>query len=159
MTVERAFGELLREATDALIVLSISGDVLFWNRGAEAMFGYSTAEAVGRSLYALIVPLDHQADARLRLEETLARGASLFDARRQHKDGTPVLVTVSMRRVDGDRGDPYVVEKLHRPTSISMSVAVVLDTATRSRLAATGGCGAPMVTDVKCHPVVESRSR
>ena len=109
MTVERAFGELLREATDALIVLSISGDVLFWNRGAEAMFGYSTAEAVGRSLYALIVPLDHQADARLRLEETLARGASLFDARRQHKDGTPVLVTVSMRRVDGDRGDPYVV--------------------------------------------------
>ncbi len=107
--VERSFGELLHEATDALIVLSVSGDVLFWSHGAEAMFGYATSEVAGRSLFALIVPVEQQPDARHHLREALDRGSAQFETRRQRKDGTLVLVAVSMRKVDGDTGGPYVV--------------------------------------------------
>ena len=50
---------LLAETPDALIALAPDGRVLYWNPGAEATFGYTSEEAVGHSLYELIVPPDY----------------------------------------------------------------------------------------------------
>ena len=47
--------QLLDDAPDAILVADGKGVIRFWNRGAELMFGYSTAEAVGQSLD-LIIP-------------------------------------------------------------------------------------------------------
>src|SRR3954462_230354 len=46
---------LLGSASDAIIATDRSGVVTFWNPGAERIFGFSAAEAVGQSLD-LIVP-------------------------------------------------------------------------------------------------------
>jgi PAS domain S-box-containing protein len=43
-------------AFGALIALAPDGKVFYWNPGAEASFGYTSEEAVGHSLYELIVP-------------------------------------------------------------------------------------------------------
>ncbi len=61
---------LVEETPDALIATSPDGTVLHWNRGAETTFGYSHAEAVGRSLSELLVPPD-----RLEEEQTMKRQA------------------------------------------------------------------------------------
>ena len=44
--VEQA--ELLNLATDAIMVRSLDDRILFWNRGAEAIYGWTSEEAVGR---------------------------------------------------------------------------------------------------------------
>jgi PAS domain S-box-containing protein len=41
---------ILEAAGDAVLYAGRDGIVLFWNRGAEQMFGYSASEAVGRSM-------------------------------------------------------------------------------------------------------------
>ncbi|AXK37426.1 PAS domain S-box protein [Streptomyces armeniacus] len=43
------------DATHAVVVADTGGTITQWNAGAEAMFGYAAADAVGRSLD-LIVP-------------------------------------------------------------------------------------------------------
>src|SRR3954463_6762415 len=46
---------LLASASDAIIATDREGRITFWNPGAERIFGFSAAEAIGRSLD-LIIP-------------------------------------------------------------------------------------------------------
>jgi PAS domain S-box-containing protein len=49
------FERLVRSAGDAIVIADSEGSIVFWNRAAERIFGFSEAEAVGRSLD-LIIP-------------------------------------------------------------------------------------------------------
>src|SRR5881227_988179 len=82
---------------DAIVSKTLDGVITSWNRGAEALFGYAAAEAVGQHIY-LIIPDDHRAEedqvlARLRRGERIDH----FETVRQTKDGRriPISLTVS----------------------------------------------------------------
>ncbi len=47
--------QLVNNAPDAILISDLKGFISFWNNGAEQMFGYTSAEAVGQSLD-LIIP-------------------------------------------------------------------------------------------------------
>jgi len=47
---------LLDKAHDAIVVRDLDGSVLFWNQGAEQLYGWTHAEAMGRNLGELIYP-------------------------------------------------------------------------------------------------------
>lgn len=56
MNLATALAEaLLATRSDAIVAADREGNILFWNPGAERLFGYSADEALGRSLD-LIVP-------------------------------------------------------------------------------------------------------
>jgi len=107
-TGERSFGELVDEAREALIAVSPAGVVLAWNRGAEALFGYSAAETIGSELSALIVLRDDLPAAQQRLAEACRGAPQTFEAVRRHKDGTPLRVDIAMRVIATPEGTPYV---------------------------------------------------
>ena len=49
------FGDsLIRDAPDAIVYADEAGVIRFWNRGAERIFGFAAAEAVGQSLDIII---------------------------------------------------------------------------------------------------------
>ncbi len=52
-TIERQ-AKLIDLANDAILVLELDGRVSCWNEGAERMYGWPEAEAVGQSLYSLL---------------------------------------------------------------------------------------------------------
>ncbi|MBF0338449.1 MAG: response regulator [Nitrospirae bacterium] len=56
---EGLFKTLCLSAPDAVVVMDIDGVVSFWNNAAEAMFGYTQAEAIGKELHRLIAPQQH----------------------------------------------------------------------------------------------------
>src|SRR5262245_65734475 len=99
--VDRAtpsFAELLLdEAPDALLALTLDGRILWWNRGAEAMFGYSADETVGRFIEDLVIPEEHRAEARADLARVAECGSVLVETSRRRKDGCTIQVDVSMR--------------------------------------------------------------
>jgi PAS domain S-box-containing protein len=45
---------VLATNSDAIVAADKSGNIFFWNPGAERIFGYSSAEAIGRSLDIII---------------------------------------------------------------------------------------------------------
>ncbi|WP_213881313.1 PAS domain S-box protein [Pseudomonas sp. dw_358] len=88
---------IVESSTDAIITKSLDGHITSWNRGAQALVGYSQEEALGQSLARLLVP-----EALLNEErEVLARVArnqsvQLPNTQRRHRDGHLVDVSVSV---------------------------------------------------------------
>jgi two-component system sensor histidine kinase/response regulator len=79
-------------ARDPLLVLDGAGRIGYWNEAAEAAFGYSRREMLGRPVEAILPMAPGQADGRRTLETVLRR-----------KDGieTPVEIAASPVRVRG----------------------------------------------------------
>jgi hypothetical protein len=55
------FSTVTQSARDAIISTDAHGDITFWNRSAEATFGYSEAEVLGRPITMLIAESDRAA--------------------------------------------------------------------------------------------------
>lgn len=85
-----AFGPLLMEHPDAVLVVDGNGLIRAWNRGAEELFGYAPHEILGRP-FALLVPGEFQGEVKKAIAECIAKGTSpkrLFETQGQRKDGT-----------------------------------------------------------------------
>lgn len=90
---------LVDESPDALIALSPSGDVLFWSRGAERVFGYPRDEAMGRAIVDLTVPAERVDEARKALATTLQSGSCAYESLRRSREGALMLVEITQRLV------------------------------------------------------------
>jgi PAS domain S-box-containing protein len=100
------FAEILVEASpDALLAMSPQGKILFWNQGAEAIFGYTREEAIGRSIFDLIIPPDRFHEAQASIQEAMETGSALYESVRWRKDRSQIYVAVSekvSRDADGN---------------------------------------------------------
>jgi PAS domain S-box-containing protein len=96
---------LLDESPDAVIATTPAGEVLYWSKAAEDVFGYASAEAVGRNIYEIIVPADRLEEERNVLREAMETGFSTYECMRFRKDGSPVFVDVSCKAVRDGAGD------------------------------------------------------
>ncbi|HTE56001.1 MAG TPA: PAS domain S-box protein [Kofleriaceae bacterium] len=104
-----SFAELLLdEAPDALLALTLDGRILWWNRGAETIFGYTADETVGRFLEDLIIPEERRAEARADLARVADAPTVVVETIRRRKDGTLINIDASMRLVSAPRLGPIV---------------------------------------------------
>lgn len=87
---------IVESSNDGIMALDTDGNVMSWNRGAERIFGYTSAEAVGQKLAHLITPAD-TADEESFILSILNSGTALdnFDTRRRCKDGRHIAVSIS----------------------------------------------------------------
>jgi two-component system cell cycle sensor histidine kinase/response regulator CckA len=102
--VQARLAAIVENSDDAIFAKSLDGTILTWNAGAQALFGYTSKEAVGQSVELLVPP-----ERRAELVETLDRvraGQSIshLETVRRRKDGTEVVVALSislLRDADG----------------------------------------------------------
>lgn len=89
----------LADGPHALIATDIDGVILYWNDGAESLYGWKSSEVIGRSVLDVTPASTSQREAE-EIMRTLVRGGSWTgEFLVRHKDGTPVKVTVSDRPV------------------------------------------------------------
>ena len=73
---------LIESAVDyAIFTMTADGDIDSWNTGAQRMFGYRTADVLGRSAAMLFTPEDREAGAFTREIETARRDGRAEDER------------------------------------------------------------------------------
>lgn len=99
---------IVEQAQDAIIFADREGIIRLWNRGAEIIFGYGAAEAVGHSLD-LIVPERfrpaHNAGYRQAMETGIVRcDGRVLTTRSQHKYGSRLYVDLSFGLVKDESG-------------------------------------------------------
>ncbi len=85
---------------DAIVVTKADGEVTYWNPAAESMFGFASAEVVGRNLGDLVVPPDEQARHLRSLADGLSGQSIAYECLRLRKDRSLICVDVSARRLD-----------------------------------------------------------
>ncbi|WKK24806.1 SpoIIE family protein phosphatase [Streptomyces olivoreticuli] len=103
-------GGLLDVLNVAAVVLDQKGRIVLWSPQAEALFGWTAAEALGRYAAQLLV-IDEHLDSVLELFAKVMGGgeswAGVFPAR--HKDGTARLVEFRNMRLEDRSGDFYAL--------------------------------------------------
>src|ERR1043166_3323409 len=100
---------LLEKSPDALIASTPEGNVLYWNQGAEQMFGYNAEEAVNHSLNDLVVPAERVEEEARIIREAIETGFSTHDSLRRRKDGSFVFVTVSTKAIRDEQGGLFIL--------------------------------------------------
>ncbi|HEV8332818.1 MAG TPA: PAS domain S-box protein [Steroidobacteraceae bacterium] len=90
---------LLEESPDAIIATAPDDTVLYWNKAAERIFGYTSAEVLGRTLHETIVPEERKAEERQIVREAVAAGSATYESFRKCKDGSLVYVDITSRAV------------------------------------------------------------
>jgi PAS domain S-box-containing protein len=109
---------VISSSDDAIIGKTLDGVILSWNPGAERIFGYTAAEAVGQPIF-LIIPDDRRAEeeevlARLRRGERVEH----FETVRRTKDGRQIPISLSVSPVRDDQGHIIGASKVARDISL-----------------------------------------
>ncbi|MGE5156567.1 MAG: PAS domain S-box protein [Gemmatimonas sp.] len=102
---EWLFSAVVESSNDAIITKSLDGTITAWNRAAEDLFGYSSAEAVGQHIR-LIVPPDRR-DEMYEILDRIGRGEVIEqrETQRLRKDGSlrDVILTIApLRSASGE---------------------------------------------------------
>ena len=110
----RHLSKVVESSDDAIVSKDLNGIIKTWNRAAERMFGYSAAEAVGRSIR-MIIPADRQTEedavlARIRAGEAVAH----FETIRLRKDGSLVPISLTVSPIHDDAGTVIGASKIAR---------------------------------------------
>ncbi|MFM2067405.1 MAG: hypothetical protein RLZZ584_2314 [Pseudomonadota bacterium] len=92
-------------ASDAIIVESLDGRVLAWNRSAVRLFGYPPEHAIGRTTASLLL-LDEQLADDIAQRDMLAGGTEVapYETTLRTRDGGLVEVSVSVSGMTGPEG-------------------------------------------------------
>jgi PAS domain S-box-containing protein len=127
--------QLVAAMGDAVIVTDVAGHITLWNAAAERIFGFTAAEALGRSMD-LIIP------ERLRqrhwdgYHQTMASGitkygADLLRVPAQAKSGRPLSIAFTVALLNGADGKPAAIAAVVRDDTVRFQE----DRALRKRLA------------------------
>ena len=98
--------QLLGAVGEAVIALDPDGKVVYWNRAAEEMFGWSAEETMGRRLGEMIVPDDLRGRAE-EIRKQLSSGKSSWSGEFivRRRDGTPFPVMATDTPVFDGEGE------------------------------------------------------
>jgi PAS domain S-box-containing protein len=105
---------IVESSDDAIIGKSLDGVITSWNKGAERVFGYAAAEAIGRPISLLAWPGNEE--DMTRLLERIRRGEHVdhYETRRRHRSGGSVLVSLTLSPILDAEGEIIGVSKIAR---------------------------------------------
>jgi PAS domain S-box-containing protein len=105
---------IVESSDDAIISKSLDGIIRTWNRGAERIFGYTAAEAIGRPI-TMLMPPDRVSEERVILER-LRRGDRVdhYETIRVRKDGVEMHVSLTVSPIRDSRGNVVGASKIAR---------------------------------------------
>jgi PAS domain S-box-containing protein len=150
---------IVQSSTDAIVGKDLNGIIQSWNPGAERLFLYSSAEAIGQSI-TLIIPSEraHEEDLVLRRVRSGLR-VEPFETVRRRKDGVEIDVALTVSPIRNAAGVVVGASKIARDISERRRSERMLEelverervarleaVAARDRLAFLAGVGAKLTT-------------
>ena len=105
---------LLSAVGDSVIALDFEGRVLYWNRAAEQLYGWTSEEAMGRRLREMVVPQDLHGRAEEIMAEVGEGKTWTGRLKVRRRDGTTFEVEGTNTPVFGEGGELVCVIGVHR---------------------------------------------
>jgi len=108
---------IVASSDDAIVSKDLSGRITSWNTAAERMFGWTSEEVIGQPI-TIMIPPDRQ-DEEVFVLSQVSQGLVVdhFETVRQHKDGSPINVSLTVSPIHGPDGTVIGASKIARDIS------------------------------------------
>jgi len=95
---------IVETAQEAICSSSLDDTIITWNVGAERLYGYTAAEAVGQRLSLIVPALRHSELDEIRRKIAAGQSVARRETSRVRKDGTEVEVAITCAPIHDGRG-------------------------------------------------------
>jgi PAS domain S-box-containing protein len=110
----RHLAQIVDSSDDAIVSKDLNGIILSWNAAAERVFGYTAAEAIGRSIR-MIIPPDRQSEEDFVLDQIRSgRAVRHYETIRMRRDGTLIPISLTVSPIYDDEGVVIGASKIAR---------------------------------------------
>ncbi len=96
---------LLDQAQDAILVRDLNHNILFWNKGAERIYGWSAEEVVGKNVADVLYP-EPSVPLEAAMHEVIEKGEWHGDLRQLSRHGNEIIVESRLTLVRDEKGRP-----------------------------------------------------
>jgi PAS domain S-box-containing protein len=111
---EQFFSAVVESSNDAIVTKTLEGIITGWNAAAERLFGYTAHEAIGKSID-LIVPDERRAAQHELIQQIkLGRAVGTHETVRIAKDGSKILLSLSVSPIKSRDGKIVGATKIAR---------------------------------------------
>jgi PAS domain S-box-containing protein len=105
---------IVESSRDAIISITLEGNITSWNAGAERIFGYTEDEVVGRSI-TMLIPEDHEnVEEDILNQLRLGKRVEHCETVRLHKDGTRIDISLAISPIRNEAGHIIGASKVAR---------------------------------------------
>jgi PAS domain S-box-containing protein len=105
---------IVDSSDDAIVSKTLEGIITSWNRGAEKVFGYSAAEAIGQPITMIIPSERHGEEANVLAHIRRGEKIDHFETVRQTKDGRKINISLTVSPVIDAQGTIIGASKVAR---------------------------------------------
>jgi PAS domain S-box-containing protein len=134
----RHLAKVVESSDDAIISKDLNSIITSWNPAAERMFGYTAAEAIGKSIR-MLIPDDLQGEEDIVLAKIRAgEKVDHYETIRRRKDGSTLSISLTVSPIRDASGTIVGASKIARDVSerVALEAAAVEHTRDTERLAA-----------------------
>jgi two-component system, cell cycle sensor histidine kinase and response regulator CckA len=96
---------LLDQAQDAILVRDLEQNILFWNKGAEKIYGWSAEEVIGKNVEGLLNK-EHSTQFDAARQAIIQAGEWKGEMHQTRRDGTEITVESRWTLVRDEQGQP-----------------------------------------------------
>ncbi|HSQ54178.1 MAG TPA: PAS domain S-box protein [Gemmata sp.] len=124
--VHALLAAIVQSSQDAIISKTLDGTIRSWNTGAEHLFGYSAAEAIGRSI-TLIIPPERLDEEQMILDK-LRRGERIehYETVRVSKEGRRIAISLTISPLRDGSGRVVGASKVARDITLQKQAEEML---------------------------------
>ena len=105
---------IVESSEDAIIGKSLGGVITCWNRGAEKIFGYTSAEAVGQPLLMIFPPERQHEESEILARISRGETVEHFNSERIRKDGRRIIISATISPLRDGSGKVIGASKIAR---------------------------------------------
>jgi PAS domain S-box-containing protein len=109
---------IIDSSDDAIVSKTLDGIITSWNRGAEQMFGYSAAEAIGQHITLIIPPERHAEEDDVLAQLRRGEKVDHFETVRQTKDGRKLDISLTVSPIKDAQGRIIGASKVARDITL-----------------------------------------
>ena len=101
----REQAELLDQAQDAILVRDLDQKILFWNKGAEKIYGWSAEEVIGKNAEDILFK-DHSTQFDAARQAIIEHGEWKGEIHQVRRDGAEIIIEGRWTLVRDEQGQP-----------------------------------------------------
>lgn len=115
--VAQRLAAIVQSSDDAIISKNLDGIITSWNHGAEQLFGYTAAEAVGQSIQ-IVIPPSHKSEEEDILQR-LRHGEHIqhYETQRLRRSGSTIWVSLTISPIYDSAGNVVGASSITRDMS------------------------------------------